>query len=235
MSKTSIADYIMALDDPGELADPVGSVSWARAMRERLTQLAHRPEVMLQTFQGALRTMDAAQGWKQLDNEFGHPFPSLRTFCAAPPPYGLGFDPEMVGAILEETRALVLGQPFQQYVAEAEPKEGRRSKLENFASLRQAERAARNRVGVHTQRKLDLLAGYQDDSLLAQVQAGTLSIDKAYRIAKGKIPDTPIQKLKRAWDALTPEEKQLFFADVCTDERDRAMLAEQLAVVTLPG
>jgi hypothetical protein len=85
--------------------------------------------------------------------------------------------------------------------------------------LTQIERAQQNGVGIVTQKKLDYLAGHAPD-LLADVQAHTISIDKAYRLAAGKVPETPIAAAKRVFARLTDGEKLQFFRELPDSTRD---------------
>jgi hypothetical protein len=54
--------------------------------------------------------MEREKGYQQLDDAFGHPFASMRVFCATPAPHGLGFDPAVLEALAQETRQMTLGE-----------------------------------------------------------------------------------------------------------------------------
>lgn len=82
-----------------------------------------------------------AEGYRQLEDASGRPFSSLAAFCGAEPPYGLGYDPDILVAIQNETRAMLLQEKMQELVIEATPKEGRPHKLAKFASLSRKQRA----------------------------------------------------------------------------------------------
>jgi len=52
--------------------------------------------------------MEREKGYQQLDDVFGHPFPSVRAFCLADPPHGIGFDPAVLDALVRDTRHMTL-------------------------------------------------------------------------------------------------------------------------------
>jgi hypothetical protein len=94
----------------------------------------------------------------------------------------------------------------------------------------QKQRAEANGISERTQKKLDYLAVYRED-LLHEVQMGAMSVDAAYKRATGKVAETAFEKLKRAWGQLTEDEKRRFPHEVVTDEVNREMLAQQLAMI----
>jgi hypothetical protein len=108
----------MALDDFGDMQAPEGSPAWARAMRGALHDLSKQSTTQLRRFRDYLAHMERGRGYQQLDNEFGHPFPSLKAFCAARPPFGLGYDPDLIEAIQHETRDMLWGDRVAEHVAQ---------------------------------------------------------------------------------------------------------------------
>ena len=97
-------------EDPGTLDAPRGTAPWARAMRVELRQMWKQGTTQLQRFRHYLQLMEQERGYQHLDDAFGHPFPSLRAFCTADPPFGLGYDAEVLDAIQAETRQMLLGE-----------------------------------------------------------------------------------------------------------------------------
>lgn len=61
-------------------------------------------------------------------------------------------------------------------------------------------------IGLRTQKKLSYLAHHRPD-LLEQVEQGRLSPDRAYRLAKGIPDETVVDRVQRAWNNASPEEK----------------------------
>ena len=108
-----------------------------------------------------------------------------------------------------------------------------KSQVLNFSTLSQAERAQKNGVSIPTQFKLDYLAGHRDD-LLAAVQAGTLSIDKAYRLATGKVPETPLEALHRAWQRASLADRQQFLREVHAAARAAGLVQHRRSTPALP-
>lgn len=98
----------MDLDDLGDLSAPQGSIPWARAMRAEMAKMAKESTTDLRSFKEHLAAMERAKGYQQLDNEFGHPFASLVAFCVHRQPHGLGYDIDVVEAIQQETRQILL-------------------------------------------------------------------------------------------------------------------------------
>jgi hypothetical protein len=132
MSTPSIPQYVMALDDPGDIDAPHNSASWARAMRVILTQMVRKSETTLQYFQTYLRLLDHEKGYRQLEDPSGQPFASLAVFCGAQPPYGLGYDPAILAAIQEETRDMLLTEKVRELQGQVT---GRKTKNAQIARL----------------------------------------------------------------------------------------------------
>jgi excisionase family DNA binding protein len=64
-------------------------------------------------------------------------------------------------------------------------------------------------VSRYTQIKLDYLRRHRLD-LLAAVQADSMSIDRAYCIARGKGSEMRVEALRRRWERLTDAERRQF-------------------------
>jgi len=140
--------------------------------------------------------------------------------------------PEQPYGSLEALLAAEIGctehEAKQQLASQAIPIMGRRKKVLKFSTLSQKERAQKNGVSIPTQFKIDYLAGHNPD-LLAAYEARTISADKAYRLATGKVPETPVAATTRAFARLTETEKIQFFREL--PDSDRAMLLRELQMI----
>jgi len=226
MSGHTIPSYIMSLDDLGDLQAPKGSQPWARAVRYQLQCLARQSKTSVRDFQTYLKLLEDHLGYQQLDDDQGYPFATLSAFAVAQIPFGLGYDPEIVLHIQEETRDMLLTEKVQELQGQPRPKRGRPIKIAKFANLSQQQRAEQNGVSHYTQKKLDYLAGHDPD-LLREVQQGTLSTHAAYQRAKGKAPETPLSELRRAWNKASDAERIQFFYE--TPDSERNLLVQTLA------
>ena len=101
---------MFALDEVGSLEAPKGTAPWAWAMRIELRHMWEDGTTQLQRFQRYLTLMERERGYQQLDDAFGHPFPTMRAFCIAPPPHGVGFDTKLLDAFAAETREMTVGE-----------------------------------------------------------------------------------------------------------------------------
>jgi len=71
------------------------------------------------------------------------------------------------------------------------------------------DRATAAGISRRTQSKLDYLARRRRTDLLEQIQAGTISVDRAYRLAGGAGPKkTLLEQVQRLWQKATPEQRR---------------------------
>ena len=84
-------------------------------------------------FHHALKLFEEHQGYRQLEDEQGQPFQSLGAFASARIPFGLGYDPEVILHLQQETRDMLLNEKLQQLVAQA-TQQGQRTDLSKFES-----------------------------------------------------------------------------------------------------
>ena len=68
-------------------------------------------------FRDAARNFQEHLGYQQLDDPYGHPFPSFRAFCTAKTPHGLSYDPQVIDALVQETREITLGEKMAEIQA----------------------------------------------------------------------------------------------------------------------
>jgi hypothetical protein len=200
-------------------------------MRVILTQMVRKSETTLQYFQTYLRLLDEEKGYRQLEDPSGQPFASLAAFCGSQPPYGLGYDPDILAAIQAETRDMLLGEKVRELQGVAYPERGRGDKIGKLPILSQAVRAQQNGISLRTQKKLDHLTGHRPD-LLHEVRQGNLSIDAAYQRAKGKIPESPLEALLCAWRRVSKKDRVRFVRDMLTEEEQDELATELAAIET---
>jgi hypothetical protein len=189
-----------------------GSVEWCWQTLDLLKIQWQRKDLTDKEFEETLQELRTQEVWKVVPPE--QPYGTLNALLQAE-----------IGRTLPEARDDVQG-----FVVE-ETSQGERTDLDKLSKSGQARRAQQNGIGIVSQRKLDHLAGHDDKTLLHEVQLGMMSIDAAYNRARGKVPETTFDKLKRAWQQLTDEEKRRFPHEVVTDEQDREKLAKELAMM----
>lgn len=230
-----IPAYIMSIDDPGDLNAEKGSVAWARAIRYQLRKLGDNSKTTLSQFQTYLRLLDETHGYQQLDTEDGHPFPSLTAFASARVPFGLGYDPEVILQIQQETRDMLLGEKVRELRDGPGPPEGNQNARKNNGSnyyhcYEELEAIGRGANYYKARLKRDY-----PDIFAAYERKEYRSIHAAAKAA-GLVRDpTPLERLGWAWNKATDEEKQRFAHEVVTDEQDRqALLKELLATNPFP-
>jgi hypothetical protein len=183
----------------------VGSIAWCWQTLDLLKNRWSRKDVIDQSWKEIFAEVRQHAVWKVVPPE--QPYGTLDALLQAE-----------IGRTATEVQTLL---------AEAQPKEGRRPKLGNLPSLTQAERAQTNGISLRSQKKVDYLKDQRAD-LLAAVQAGTLSIDKAYRLASGKLPETPVDAATRALARLTEaEQRQVVRALPGSDRQAQAQAQSQ--------
>jgi hypothetical protein len=195
-------------EDLGSLDDPKGSAPWARAMRYELHKQWHDGTTELQRFQRYLALMEREKGYQQLDDRYGHPFPSMRAFCVAKPPDGLGFDPDLLDAIARETRQMTLGELTAEVQALGEHGGDRKSEgyQGNDSNLDQRGNSSRYHIA-------RLKRDYPD--IAEALARGEYPSVRAAAKAAGLVREpTPLATLRRAWQKASPEERQQFRAEV---------------------
>jgi hypothetical protein len=121
-------------------------------------------------------------------------------------PYG------SLDALLEAEIGYTEHEVRQTFVAR-QTSQGERSDILESGKSTQRVRANQNGIGLDSQRKLDYLASHHP-ALLAHVQAGEVSIHKAYVQARALPERTPLDVLRRAWRQASPDEQRQFLAEV---------------------
>lgn len=217
------------LNTAGDIAAEPGTQEWAIAVRLELLARIKNTESDARQLQRWARLMEEHQGYTQLLKRNGKPFASWREFCSTEPPYGLGYDPEMLRLVVEERltaqeRVVLAAIGTDGNVL---PHATNRHTLErNISALEtgtQADRAEQAGISDRTQRKLDYLARNEPE-LMTAVRERTLSADAAYRMARGKpqMASVPLEAEAAA---------RVLVRRFTRDELTRlvALLAEQIA------
>ena len=226
MARASIPASIMALDDPGDENAPPDTPAWARAMRYRLYRLVRDSTTTLRAFQSYLSLMERHRGYQQLDDEHGHPFPSLKAFCIARVPFGLGYDLAIVEALQAETKEMLLGEKVAEVQAlhlKAGAPEGNQNATKNNDSNRIIE-SQHPRGGTN---RAYLLARIKRDTpeIFAKYELGEYPSVRAAAKAAGCIHDpTPLDYLHRYWRKVSPEDRLRFLTEMLTPSERRALL-----------
>lgn len=95
---------ITVLDDLGDMSAPPGSRPRAKALQVRMRSCLREATATAMEFEVWASELQRYEGWKQLTDEDGRPFPSYERFCCAPPPFGLGYSVADIEAIVGERR-----------------------------------------------------------------------------------------------------------------------------------
>jgi len=158
---------------------------------------------------------------------------SWEDFCVT----RLHTSPEVVEAIVIGVEVLGEEMPIPLEVAkrvgrkvlctQAKPKPGPKDNSTNLVELSQPERAQRNGVSRAQQQKLDYLAGHAPD-LLESVQAKTMSTHRAYNLARGVQPATPLDVLRKVWPKVSAPDRLQFLSEVLTEAERHFLLTGEL-------
>lgn len=162
-------------------------------------------------FDALVQELSAYEAWKVVPPE--EPYGSLKALLEAE-----------IGCSEEEARERLAAQ-----ATGSGPRGGRPRKTCDSQVLTQRERARRNGIGMRAQHELDFLAGHRED-LLHEVQIGLMSIHAAFERAKGRVPETPFEKLLRAWRRVSREDRRRFLREMLT-EQERFELAKELEAI----
>jgi hypothetical protein len=197
---------------------PKGSAPWARAIRLNMTRMLKDAKTELRRFSGYVRLFETHLAYQQLDDAYGHPFPSMRAFCLAKQPHGLGYDPAMLEALVKETREITLGEKMAEIQAirklgdnqhsdsEGVPI-GTPSKRGSNASTYQVARLKRDRPDI-----ADALARGEYPSVRAAAKAAGIVHDP-----------TPLDYLHRYWRKVSAEDRLRFLVEMLTPNERRAL------------
>jgi hypothetical protein len=207
-----------ALDEVGSLEAPKGTAPWARAMRIELRQMWHDGTTQLHRFQRYLTLMERERGYQQLDDVFGHPFPTMRAFCVAPPPHGVGFDPAVLDALADETRQMTVGEIVAEVQALGEHGTNQYSNQDLDTSKSSAK-------GTTSRYRIARLKRDHPDIAEALARGEYRSVRAAAKAAGFVRELSPLDYLRRYWRKLSAEDRAKFLAEMLTPAERRLMQA----------
>ncbi len=93
---------VATLADAGDLTAPPGSQRWAIAVRMRIQNKLSDYDSNASRLKRLIADMAQHEGYKELYDPSGQPFTSWRAFCLARLPFGLGYDPDALDAVVKE-------------------------------------------------------------------------------------------------------------------------------------
>jgi len=231
MPSRDLSPHLMALQDIGNLAAPPGSIPWARAIHAQLSVALSKEETSVRTVRDALRQLEDVQGYQHLYREDGSFYASLHDFATAKPPFGLGFDPEVVFAIVSETRALVLGQPIRKLREKAgnpdghnqySPIEVRNCVKNTIPQGKMVSRGSTNRAYLLPRLKRDA------PEIFAALERGEYRSARAAAKAAGIVRDsTPLEVLSAAWRKVSEADLLCFLSEVLTPSQRKALAIQE--------
>jgi hypothetical protein len=235
MTDMAVASYIMSLDDLGDLQAPKGSQPWARAVRYQLQTLARQSKTSVRDFQTYLKLLEESGGYQQLEDGEGRPFTTLSAFAVAKMPFGLGYDPEIILHIQEETRDMLLGQKLDEIEAQrtlSEAMRGNQNARQDANSGYNYNRCLQEPLqrGTSAAYRRRVLKRDRPDIFDGLQRGQYRSVNAAWNIATGKTPETPFQALLRAWRRVSREDRVRFLREELLEE-ERAELAEELLAI----
>jgi hypothetical protein len=180
--------------DMGDLAAPQGSLSWIKAVHVEAKAALKDARVAREHVECWVKALLEDNRYRQLRDADGKPFLLWSVFCKADQPFGLGYDPEAIDAIIAE-RPAIAGKASERAAKAAEVTtpditpngQGERVDIGNLPKLSQGDRAQQNGIGERTQRKLDCLAR-DFPEIHKRVVSGELSTHAAYILAGKESP-----------------------------------------------
>jgi hypothetical protein len=200
------------MDDPGDLSAEPGSLRWALAMRLQLLITFQERDSAAKHLQVMRDGFKEHEGWRQLLDRHGRPFPSWEAFCQAPSPFGLGTTAEHVDAEVER-RATV--RAAQYTTGETLPK-GRPETNGQFVYLSRSARAVAAGISSNTQKKLDNLARKAPE-VMKDLKAGKYRSVHAAEKAAGLVKvETPLEQLLRLWKKTPLKDRREFLRSIKT-------------------
>lgn len=90
----------------GDINAPKGSTRWAKAVRNNLIVLIREQRATRDAVGAFFELMDKYEGYRSLEGPTGKSFRTLKEFCEAPTPYGLGLREVDVYKTIRDQRSL---------------------------------------------------------------------------------------------------------------------------------
>lgn len=88
----------------GSLSADAESADYAVACRARAQACLRSREKDIEGLESWISNLRTNNRFRRLDDEFGHPFRDWQHFCVTKQPYGLGYSPEAIDALLNERK-----------------------------------------------------------------------------------------------------------------------------------
>lgn len=192
---------ITVLDDLGDMSAPPGSRPRAKALQVRMRSCLREATATAMEFEVWASELQRYEGWKQLTDKDGRPFPSYERFCCAEPPYGLGYSVADIEAIVGERRKREARELAADPKVKPLVEQGKRGKkrVDNVKSSQGGNDAS------YLVRRLK-----RDHPSIAEALArGEYPSARAAAIAAGvvKVP-TLLDLFARLWSKASPEERE---------------------------
>jgi hypothetical protein len=104
-SKQLFHSTVETLGEAGDLTAEPGSREWAIAVRLEMISGIRDTKSDAASVLSWRRLFEKHEGYSVLPDQYGQPFKSYRAFCEASPPWGLGYDPDVLAQVLEERKS----------------------------------------------------------------------------------------------------------------------------------
>lgn len=178
---------IDALGEAGDIDAPIGSRAWAIAVRGDLSICLSDEASNRGRIKHLTNLLQESRGYERLSDARGKSFTSWRSFCVAPAPWGLKYDPDLLDAIIDEHNqpiALRVEQAAQMTNGVATPHGTNRYNAIEYSGNTLDDRAESVGISKATQWRLDYLARNAPE-LHEAVKRGEIGVRTAYEQARG--------------------------------------------------
>jgi len=179
--------------------------------------------------------MERHKGYALLPDAQGRPFPSVHAFLVTPTPFGAGYDPAVVEAIMADTRDMLLGDAVIETqkqknlatdaVKDANP-QGKHlhhhDTNENVIMMKAAEQGTSRTYAL---RRLSKSPDPTHQDLYQQCLAGALTpnaamVQAGFRTKPPSHKRTPLDTLRLAWGTVSPDERLHFLVEMMGQAAD---------------
>lgn len=175
------------LGEAGDISAPVGSRAWAIAVRGELSVCLSDEASNRGRIKHLTKLLQESKGYERLSDSRGRSFASWRSFCVAPAPWGLKYDPALLDAIIDEhiqPAALRVEQAAEQTSGETLPNGTNRHSVLAYSGTTLESRSDSTGISKATQWRLDYIARNAPD-LHEAVKRGEMGARTAYEQARG--------------------------------------------------
>lgn len=122
---------IAALEETGDLDAEPGSRPWAVAVRLKAHAALRDERSKAGHLSRLLDLIKEHRGYRVLSDERGEPFESYEAFCRAEIPFGLGYDADVITAIIHERKSAEARAANPRYLAPDDGPHTRQEKKDN--------------------------------------------------------------------------------------------------------